>query len=140
MLYQLGPLQFTLAPLNTNDVGHDGHASHVEHPVMGAVPPLEFTGPGNDEWTVEGEMFPRHFGGLSELQTLHALRQSGKPQFLMRGDGTPMGWVVITRVSDHSTNLWRDGTGRVIRFSIALKQSAAPSASGMFDALMSLLP
>ena len=140
MLMQLGPLQFTVAPLNTNDVGHDGSASFAEHPVVGAIPPLEFTGAGPERWTIRGEMFPKKFGGLTELQTLHALRQSGQPQFLMRGDGAPLGWVVIVEVSERATYLDRDGVGRVIQFDVTLKKSQAPGADGLFAALLSLFP
>lgn len=138
MLMQLGAVQFDVVPINTHEYDHAGSASFAAHPVVGAMPPLEAVGEGQESWTIRGKLFPHRFGGLAELDTLHAMRRAQQPQFLMRGDGVPMGWVVIIRVQEKSSYLDREGVGRVIEFDVSVRRSQPPNAAGMFNALVSL--
>lgn len=138
MLAQLGNVQFTVMPFNMNATDHDAGASFASHDVVGAHPSLEFVGEAQESWRVRGSIFPKKFGGLSEMDALHAMRRSGAPQFWMRGDGVPMGWVVIERVTEKATYLARDGVGQVIEFDIDLKRASSPSAAGGLAALFSL--
>jgi phage protein U len=138
MLAQLGAVQFEVAPMNMHETDHDGGADYVAHAVVGSMPPLEFVGEASETWSVRGRLFPEKFGGLGSIASLHAMRRSGQAQFFMRGDGTPMGWVVIERVNEKSTYLGRDGVGRVIEFEVSLKRSNGPNAAGMFNALQGI--
>ncbi len=138
MLAQLGNVQFTVLPFNINATDHEAGASFASHEVVGAHPALEFVGEAQESWRVRGSVFPKKFGGVDELNALHAMRRTGAAQFWMRGDGVPMGWVVIERVTEKSTYLAADGTGRVIEFDVDLKRASGPSADGIFNALFSL--
>lgn len=138
MLAQLGACQFEVAPFNMHETEHEAGASFASHEVMGRMPPLEFVGEAAESWTIRGKVFPQKFGGLSDLGTLHAMRRSGSPQFFMRGDGVPMGWVVIERVTERSSYIDPQGVGRVIEFDISLKRSDGPGAAGAFNALAGL--
>ncbi len=138
MLAQLGAVQFTVAPFNINEHDHESGASFAAHEVIGRMPPLEFVGEAAEGWTVRGKLFPRKLGGLDEMAALHAMRRSGSAQFFMRGDGVPMGWVVIESARERSSYLDAGGVGRVIEFDITLKRADGPSAAGVFNALFSL--
>lgn len=138
MLAQLGPLQFTVHPFNMNENDHDAGASFAAHEILGRMPSLEFVGEAAETWSVRGKLFPHRLGGLDEMAALHAMRRSGTAHFFMRGDGVPMGWVVIETVREKSSYLDAAGVGRVIEFEISLKRADGPSASGIFNALMSL--
>jgi len=138
MLCQLGPLQFTIAPFNMHETDHDAGASFASHEVLGSMPSLEFVGEAQESWTVRGRLFPEKFGGMGDMGTLHSLRRSGAAQFFMRGDGVPMGWVVIERVTEKSQYIGANGVGRVIEFEVTLKRSKGPNAAGIFSALLSL--
>lgn len=139
MLLQLGAVQFNVLPFNTNEMSHSARGDYAEHQVVGAKPPLEWVGEGSEEWSIAGEVFPKRFGGLTELEALQAMRRSGQPQFMLRGDGTPMGWVAILEVQERSSMLARDGVGRVVRFDVKVKSAQAPGADGLFSALVDLL-
>ncbi len=102
------------------------------------MPDLEFVGEAAESWTIRGRLFPERFGGLGDMASLHAMRRSGSAQFFMRGDGVPMGWVVIERVTERSTYIGSNGVGRVIEFEINLKRSSGPNAAGIFNALMDI--
>lgn len=138
MLAQIGALQITLSPFNINENSHEAGASFASHEVIGRMPALEFVGEAAETWSVRGTMFPNELGGLNELAALHSMRRSGSPQFFMRGDGVPMGWVVVEGVRERSSWLDRDGVGSVIEFEIHLKRADAPGANGIFNALFAL--
>jgi|SRR5687768_4545399 phage protein U len=140
MLAQIGSVQFTVAPFNMNEVNHEAGAAYASHEVIGRMPVLEFVGEAPETWSIRGSIFPQELrpevgGGLNELDMLHAMRRSGSPQFFMRGDGVPMGWVVIEHVRERSGYLDSSGVGRVIDFDIQLKRADSPSSSGAFNAL-----
>lgn len=133
MLMTLGRVSFEVHPFNTHQYQHAHAADFVDKPVVGARKPLEFVGEGDATYTIEGRLFPKKLGGLNELAQLKAMRASGHPQYLMRGDGRPMGFVAILSVSEKSTHLSQDGVGQVIEFTTTVKQSGPPGISGFLS-------
>lgn len=138
MLYQLGALSIKVHPFNVDKVQRDAATDFVPKPVLGAEPPLEYVGEGANTWRLSGQLFPRVIGGQSELALLHAMRQSGQPQFLLRGDGVPFGWVVIEKVSERSQHLAADGVGQQISVDIEVRRAGKPSRLSLFSLLIGL--
>ncbi|MEZ5853146.1 MAG: phage tail protein [Hyphomicrobiaceae bacterium] len=85
-------------------------------------------GDGPETWTIKAKLYPHKFGGLGDLSRLYQARKSGRPMYLMRGDGGQMGWVVIDKVTETSSYLDGRGVGRVIEVDISVKRSGGPSA------------
>ena len=139
MLYQLGGVQFEVRPFNTHETSGDGEASFAEKPVMGRRPPLEFVGEGPQTKTLQCRIFPKEWGGLSQLSLLHAQRRAGKAQPLMRGDGTPEGWFVIDRINERASYLDADGVGKVIEVDVSLRRSDPPGAGSLFSIISGLI-
>ncbi len=138
MLMVLGPIQFEVWPFNATEYEHGHETSFAEKPVLGTLPPLEWVGDGPEVWTLHARIFPRRFGGLEDLKKLAQARASGKPQYLMRGDGAQMGWVVIEKVDERSTYLDAKGVGQVIEIDISVKRSSKPSNGSYFSLLSGL--
>lgn len=135
MLMMIGPVRFEVAPLNATGVGHAHAADFAEKPVVGTRPPMEFVGAGAESWTIEAKLFPHRFGGLGDLERLAEVRASGLPQYMMRGDGALMGWVVVTEISEKSSFLDGSGLGRVIAVTITVQRCQGPSAGAYFSIL-----
>jgi phage protein U len=133
MLMTLGPIKFEVYPFNATEYGHDHETTFVEKPVLGARPPLEWVGEGAEGWSITAKIFPHRFGGLSDLKKLYQARAAGRPLYLMRGDGTQMGWVVIERVSERSSYLDAHGIGRAIEVDISVRRAAKPSNGNFFS-------
>ncbi len=142
---QLGGVIFDVAPVGIDEIDHAGTASFASHPVLGATPPLEFTGDGGEQWRIRGTLLPEFSArmgagtGLDDVAALHAMRKSGAAQFLMRGDGVPMGWVVIRRVTERSRRLNAAGIGRVIDVEIDVRAATKPMADDIAS-LLDLMP
>jgi phage protein U len=139
MLFQLGGIQFVIAPLNIYQHSFEASTDYVEKPIVGMRAPLEWVGEGPMRITLEGRLFPKRFGGLDGLAMLQMARLSGIAQFAMRGDGVPFGWFVIERVTERSTYLAIDGVGQIIEFEVALRADTMPGAAGYFGSIMGML-
>lgn len=136
MLMMLGPVSFTVAPFNTHETAFTHEAGFAEKPVVGAPIGMEFVGEGPERWLIRARLFPEKFGGMGQLEQLAEIRKSGDPQYMMRGDGAQMGWVVILSVSERSSHLDASGVGRVIDVDIAVQRASKPR-DGRFYSLLS---
>lgn len=138
MLLMIGVIPFQVAPLNATGYDHSHATSFAEKQVLGTLAPLEYTGEGPESWTINGVLFPHKFGGLDYLTLLYQTRQSGTPQYMMRGDGLLMGWVVIERVTERSSYLQANGVGKVINLDVSVRRAKPPGAAEYFSALLGL--
>lgn len=138
MLYQLGVLSIRVQPFNVDKYQRDGTTDYAAKPVLGAEPPLEYVGEGANTLTLSGSLFPKAIGGLTELEILEAMRTSGTPQYVLRGDGRPMGWYAIQSVSEAGEHLAHDGVARKIGITIKMRRAGKPSRLALFAILLGL--
>ena len=139
-LYQLGAIQFQVAPVNISVLSRETGSDFAAKDVMGAPRPREYVGEADERLTFAGTLFPQKFGGLSGIDALQSIARAGQPQMLMRGDGSVFGWVVIEKVTDKHSYLDVAGVGRMFEFEIELVKSPnAASVSAMMSTLTSLL-
>lgn len=140
MLYMLGTLEIDTRPFSIDDMQRSSSAEIASKPLMGAFPSKEFTGEGDDEITLSGQLLPTKIGGLDELEIAHGMRRSGTRFPLQRGDGTRLGWFAITRISENHTHLGRDGVGFVIKHTIVMTKVQPDTGSGqqIISGLLSL--
>lgn len=139
MLMTLGPLAMEVWPFNPTETERESGGEYVEKPVVGRRPPLEFVGDAGETFTITAKLFPEKLGGLGSLSQLNALRQSGLPQYLMRGDGVPLGWFVVKSAKEKSTYLDAKGVGRVIEVEISLRRADAPAGLDLFTSIMGMV-
>ena len=138
MLYQLGGVQFSVAPTNIDAVSRERGADFAVKDIIGAQRPREFMGVGDSEVTLSGKLITHRFG-MGALETLAAMAQSGQPQMLARGDGYILGWHFVEKLKEKHSYLDARGVGRIIEFDITLKQSpSGATASSILSTLMSL--
>ena len=149
MLLNLGSVVFEILPIGLDEINHGATASFASHPVLGDMPPLEFTGKGPEIWSIRGTLMPEFSanagvgdgsGGLSDIDALHAMRRSGQAQPLVRGDGVNMGYVVLTHVAERSSKLNAEGIGRIIEIDIDVTAATAPTSVSAVYSLTGALP
>ncbi len=138
MLFMLGALQLDVRAFNPQRTTRDAGGEYVEKPVLGVRPPLEHVGEATETLSIEARIHPHKLGGMGGLSLLDQMRQSGVSQYVMRGDGTPIGWCVVEKVSESGSYLDALGVGRVIEVQITLKRADAPQGSNYVAALMGL--
>lgn len=140
MLYMIGALSLDTRPFNVDEMSRDADASIVAKPVIGGFQPKEFTGEGEDDITLSGQLLPAKIGGLTELEFAHEMRRTGARFPLMRGDGTRFGWYAISRISERHRDLGRDGVGFTVQVSISMTKTQPTAGAGqqVISGLLSL--
>jgi phage protein U len=139
-LFHFGPISFEVYPFNVNGYTHEGSHDFAEKAVVGRRKPLEDVGAGDETYNFTGQILPDDLqGGLAPLAALFAVQSSGSPQPLARGDGTFLGWYVITKLSDKHSHLNISGVGRKVEFTMSLKRDDAPSPEEYFVSLDALI-
>jgi uncharacterized protein len=94
-------------------------------------PAMQFTGPGEDNISIDGRMFPYHFGGLSTLDRMRKAGRAGKPMILVRfypltaptGYGSEViGNYAIKRVRTVESKIGAIGIAHKIDFTLELQR------------------
>ncbi|RWC91640.1 MAG: phage tail protein [Mesorhizobium sp.] len=135
-LMSLGPVVFDLVT-NLTEHQKKGESAFAKHEVVGSAPIYETMGENEGTFTLTGVIHPAHFGGLGTLATLEAARLAAVPLPLMRGDYTPVGWVLIQGLSELSGYLDEKGVGREVQFSVELLRVGSPGV-GMASSILRL--
>lgn len=95
---------------------------------LGRNPALQFLGPGTDEISLQGVIYPHFRGGLRQVELMRFVANAGQPLILVDG----LGWVwdrwVITSVEETKTLFLADGAPRKIEFSVGLKAYGSDAA------------
>ena len=130
MLYMLGTLTVNTRPFSIDAMDRSADASIVSKPVIGGFQPKEFTGEGEDEITISGEILPHRIGGLKQLETAHGMRRAGTRFPLLRGDGRHFGWFSITKITEKHGDLMRDGVGFKVAHSITMIKTGVDAGAG----------
>ncbi|KAB2801623.1 phage tail protein [Brucella anthropi] len=140
MLYMLGTLTIDTRPFSIDEMQRTASADIASKPLINAFPGKEFTGEGDDEITLSGQILPTKIGGLNELEIAHEMRRNGTRFPLQRGDGTRLGWFAITRITENHTNLTRNGVGFVLKHTIVMTRVQPDAGSGqqVISGLLSL--
>ena len=138
MLMMIGAVPLEVWPLNAQSFDQADAASFAEKAVIGRRPILEAVGAGEGSLKVSAKLFPQKLGGESYVSMLDAQRRAQQSLPVMRGDGTPLGWMVITDLSVRHERLDAQGVGRVVTVDISLKKSEPPSPGGLFGILSGL--
>ena len=136
-LLLIGPIEFTLMPLNLQGTTKGGKVAFATHDVLGAAPVLEHTGYEAGSMTVEGIIVSRIHGNISSLAVIEAAKEGAVPLPVTRGDFTPMGWYVIEESEEKHTDIDGFGAGGEIAVTMKLKRVGTPSV-GMAGAIFSL--
>lgn len=139
MLYQVGPLTFDDYGLTADGVEREVEADFAEHALASGRVDFEFAGPGKDPLQIAGKIMPFHEGGLPELERAEDLCTSGRPQFVMRGDGTPLGWHVIKKVRAKHSEIAPTGVGYVIEHEMQLERGRDPGPGAGADLIGMLI-
>ena len=119
-LFQLGSFQFDLP--NGVPQTLDRQASYrweVQDRLL-REPAAQFLGPGTQEITLDGQLFPGFSGRQTTMETLRELAAKGEAQMLTDGLGRVYGKWVIRQIREGLSTFAPGGGARQIGFSVSL--------------------
>lgn len=84
------------------------------------APALQFAGPGKDEITLPGVIFPAQWGGLQQVNKMREMAGKGQPLLLVDGLGYVWDNWCITRIQEEQTPGFRGGAAKKQTFEVSI--------------------
>ena len=126
-LATLGVFVFTRQTIPYQSLDRTSSWRHPTNSVVGAMPKTQFTGKDSETVTISGRLAPEITGGKLSLAMLELMAESGAAFPLIEGaDFMLMGFFVIESIQETRTELFGDGTPRLIDFTLNLKRTDDP--------------
>lgn len=123
VMMMLGAFPFMLDTAAYQSLKRSSTYRWAQQDRIGRKPAQQYTGPGADQITLEGEIMPQWKGGFFQLDLMRAQARLGVPLLLLEGyGGVLLGDFVITQIDETKSDLMADGSPRVISFSLTLKE------------------
>jgi len=122
VMLQLGSFQFGVTTAAYQELKRSTEWRWPAQDQFGRLAALQFVGPGNDTITLPGVIYPEWRGGLSQLEALRALGNTGEPQTMLDGRGNLLGRWVIERVDEGQQVFAAAGVPRRQEFTLQLRR------------------
>lgn len=135
MMMSLGLFVFKLNTLPYQTLGRIVNYNWQENTRIGQRPVSQFLGLGKESMKLSGLLLPEVTGGISYLQVLEGMAESGRAWPLIEGSGTIYGMFVIESMSHDNTEINSNGQARHISFTVNLKR-VDESQAAMFGDLL----
>ncbi|MEN9489689.1 MAG: hypothetical protein RJA63_138 [Pseudomonadota bacterium] len=119
-LFQLGSFQFDLPNGVPQTLDRTAEYRWEGQDRLLRDPAVQFLGPGSQEITLDGQLFPGFSGRQSTMETLRELATQGQPQMLTDGLGLVYGKWAIKQIREGLSTFAPGGGARQIGFSISL--------------------
>lgn len=119
-LFQLGSFQFDLPNGVPQTLDRTAEYRWEVQDRLLRDPAAQFLGPGSQEITLDGVLFPGFSGRQSTMEILRELAAKGEPQMLSDGLGKVYGKWAIRRVQEGLGTFAPGGGARQISFNISL--------------------
>jgi phage protein U len=119
-LFQLGNFQFDLPNGVPQTLDRTAEYRWETQDRLLRDPAAQFLGPGRQEITLDGQLFPGFSGRQSTMETLRELATQGQPQMLTDGLGRVYGKWAIKQIREGLSTFAPGGGARQIGFSISL--------------------
>ena len=120
MMMALGLYVFGLYTVPYQQLQRQSNWRHPSVSRIGKRPARQFTGPGDDTFTLSGVLYPALTGGKISLAALRAMADEGLAWPLIEGTGIFYGLYVIEEISETDSTFFPDGAPRKIEFSMKL--------------------
>jgi phage protein U len=119
-LFQLGSFQFDLPNGVPQTLDRTAEFRWESQDRLLRDPAVQFLGPGSQEITLDGQLFPGFSGRQTTMETLRELATKGEPQMLTDGLGRVYGKWAIRQIREGLSTFAPGGGARQIGFSIQL--------------------
>jgi phage protein U len=119
-IFQLGSFQFDLPNGVPQSLDRTADYRWETQDRLLRDPAVQFLGPGSQEITLDGVLFPGFSGRQTTVEALRTLAAEGKPQILTDGLGRNYGKWVIRQVREGLSTFAPGGGARQITFNVSL--------------------
>ncbi len=122
MLMSLGYFVFEVSSLPFDEMSKESGYRHTKHEVIGQRPKYQFIGEDEQTINLKGTVYPEFNGGVSHINDLEEMAESGEKWLLVKGSGDILGSFYITSINQTQSYFLQDGTAQKITFDLTLKK------------------
>lgn len=141
-MLSLGLFVFGLETLAYQSFQRSTNWKHPSNARVGRRAGRQYTGPGDDNITLAGVLYPELTGGKLSLAMVRQMAAEGKSWPLMQGTGDFIGLYIIESIDETNTLFFTDGSPRKIEFTLKLERTdddAQESLGEFTPSLMAML-
>jgi hypothetical protein len=120
MMMALGLFVFATSTLPYQQLQRSTSWRHPSNSRLGLRPSRQYLGPGDDNITLSGTLYPEVTGGRISLALVRAMAETGSAWPLIEGSGAFYGLWVIESIDETGSVFFKDGSARKIDFSLKL--------------------
>ena len=120
MMMALGLFVFKLDSAAYQELQRSTSWKHAGNNRFGSSPSYQYTGKGEDTFTLTGDIYPELTGYNNSLDKLRKMADTGKSYILIEGTGKIYGACVINQMQETRTVFFKNGGARKISFTINL--------------------
>jgi len=119
-LAALGLFVFSAETWPFENTTHRREYRHATSPRVGARDATQFVGPGREQMTISGTLYPLVQGSFTSIDTLNAMAAEGDAYAFVDGLGNVLGTFVIENVDARADYFMDNGVPRRRDFAIDL--------------------
>lgn len=115
-----GNYAFEVGAASYEELSHKFIGRWSKPPVFGRRPPGQYLGPGEEEITLRGTIFPVDMGAgvFAQIIAMQSDAGNGVSDMLFSGGGDAMGMFRLDELSYRASNHLRDGTPQKVEYTL----------------------
>lgn len=119
-MMRIGQFNFSVSTAAYQDFTREVNYRWQPQERFGQIPAQQFTGLGEENISLSGDIYPDYAGGLGQLDNMRLEAGLGLPLMLVDGQGYIWGKWVIKSIREQQTIFFADGAPRKQSFSMEI--------------------
>jgi len=120
MMMALGLFVFQLSTASYQELQRSTSWKHAGNNRFGTTPSYQYTGKGEDNITLTGDIYREITGSSGSIDQLREMADTGKSYILIEGTGKIYGACTINQIQENKTMFFKNGGARKTSFTINL--------------------
>lgn len=122
ILMRLGAFNFSISTAAYQSFSRSTQYRWQAQERFGRLPAQQYTGPGEDSITLDGEIYPDFAGGLHQIDFMRAEAIKGQPMLMVDGNGYVWQRWVILSIEEGKEVFLSNGVARKQTFTLKITQ------------------
>lgn len=122
VMMKLGEFKFSISTAAYQSFSRSSGFRWQAQERFGQMPAYQFTGLGNDEITLSGDIYPSYAGGIHQVDWMRFYAGQGKPLMMVDGKGYVWGKWVILSIDESQEIFFDNGVARKQTFNLKISR------------------
>ena len=120
VLLKLGDYKFSVSTATYQELKRSTEFRWASADRLGRTPALQYVGPGQDQITLSGVIYPEFFSGPNQIEQMRNKAAQGRPLLLVDGLGHLHGYYAIKQIEETQSYIDKKGVPLKQTFTLSL--------------------